>query len=143
MKDFDSTHIETADDGNQTTVESIWDEAWEDLKAAEQSAADEALTYVLCNRVTGSTGMKLNHIEENSDETDCKALFMHLRKTHGNPKDGERHSDNHTPNHTGRVILTLIITLPTTPGVSRERIPQTKITSYTKIILGEGAVASP
>ena len=40
-KDFDSTHIETADDGTQTTVESIWDEAWDDLKAAEQLAADE------------------------------------------------------------------------------------------------------
>ncbi|KAH8066239.1 hypothetical protein JL722_656 [Aureococcus anophagefferens] len=93
QKDFDEITNITVDndDGTQTVTQrqSLWDRKWAEMTAAQATFCEEALVYILCNRVSEKIANVLYKMEKDED-ADAKALFMYLRKSYGAPKDGGR-----------------------------------------------------
>ncbi|EGB04050.1 hypothetical protein AURANDRAFT_67526 [Aureococcus anophagefferens] len=140
QKDFDEITNITVDndDGTQTVTQrqSLWDRKWAEMTAAQATFCEEALVYILCNRVSEKIANVLYKMEKDED-ADAKALFMYLRKSYGAPKDGGRSMltklSNMSLNACGD-IDTLLNTMSTTydmyKSASGEKLAEATLKAY-------------
>ncbi|KAH8062954.1 hypothetical protein JL721_8569 [Aureococcus anophagefferens] len=140
QKDFDEITNITVDndDGTQTVAQrqSLWDRKWAEMTAAQATFCEEALVYILCNRVSEKIANVLYKMEKDED-ADAKALFMYLRKSYGAPKDGGRSMltklSNMSLNACGD-IDTLLNTMSTTydmdKSASGEKLAEATLKAY-------------